>query len=1333
VEGGDEPVCDSLRRPIHPREGLTGESLKHYAQRLTHRKSDRPAGSDAAKSFSQICNSNRTVALSGGPETLIPGRYFNPDRSGQGWDFFWYGPALPGQSGGGSGTAAQSQVGNRLFVVWYTHEWVGATPTTRTLQPVWFGAVSDFAWENATATAAPLSWSGTLYRFRAIESTVGGSGVDTFRQWLPDFLGIGSPNLEHASQVGNVTLYFGGAGGLIAGTRPNQVAARWQLTTNYGFPASPAAQASPAEDCLTNFIADGNTYQPDYHRSGVYLDRSAAGWFWTPIFWSQGALKYEHHGLAYFDALTAPASGQLMGGGHPRWLVGFPEQADPAHACYQFWAAHGGSLGQHWSPSTTMCMARVSFANPSALEYYVPWLTQRPYTLTKVAALRRTNIPEAPASATSSISLRPLVADGTLTFLRHRQGTGLVAPDFLETGPDSPQSASVEKVIGLTRVRVSGNPQVLPSETECRVSRNDSFTPGTCNAVAHWATEGAYLNLTVRMRRAVTVGPAQAIELSRGLLRSPWDGLPLSRPLSQPGNSLGAPTATTGPLPGETITLEAYESPSAATPIAVSPTFVVRPSLSSCSLIDTGRPLDTPPTDIRLTENAASAAITVSATIPVQSTSTAQRATGIRYRLFEAISGSGTGAGNLTRYVGEQQFALPQTAAATSHSTTFTQLEPGKSYAAVVDAYNECNFVTAQPVARQLAHSNVPDRTLTDSPQPVTDHDPTVGLVPQTSGVSGGAATFEFPVEVPPGIQGMQPKLTLAYSSRAGNAVAGMGMSLAGLSTIHRCPQTRATDGAPRAVDFTENDRLCLDGQRLIALNGANYGLAGTTYRTEIDQYLRVTQLSGDLGLQSRGATFTVEYKSGEQMHFGGSDAAGQLWHVAVSRVPGAAVDTALSWALRRHSNRAGNFVEYRYQDFGGGELLPTNITYTGIGATGITGGTNGDREVRLSYGLRPDPTNSFVGGAETRQSRRLTAIKTYVASNEVRQYTLEYGASPSASSGRSLLRSVQVCARETAANGAGSFCLPPTVIDWQESPDVRVVRTIGSATGPSAPFSYTPQAYVTTFRSAAGEAPTAPIFSLRKIADLDGDGTVEQLLTSVVPSQPSSLRAQLVTLTADRQMSGALVLGATDAARLEFVTAIGNAVDLNNDGRSEVWFTSAVGDVTQSCASATTCGLGVMSWISGAQLPPPGAGLQPPLSTYMTSSSVQFAASSGEVGAGVPVAPPGTNRSLLQFADADGDGLPELFTVIWPSASPAADGTQTSCAQVVRPGLTPITLVNGPELRVYKNVSTGSAIRFLQSPMHRLCIPRARCVFRAKPVTDSSASRSPIPRQAGH
>ena len=82
---------------------------------------------------------------------------------------------------------------------------------------------------------------------------------------------------------------------------------------------------------------------------------------------------------------------------------------------------------------------------------------------------------------------------------------------------------------------------------------------------------------------------------------------------------------------------------------------------------------------------------------------------------------------------------------------------------------------------------------------------------------SAGAASYSFPIAVPPGTAGMAPSLSLDYSNHAGDGIVGFGWSLSGLPVIGRCPRTVVQDGVLGGINYDANDRFCLDGQRLMA------------------------------------------------------------------------------------------------------------------------------------------------------------------------------------------------------------------------------------------------------------------------------------------------------------------------------------------------------------------------------------------------------------------------------------------------------------------------------------------------------------------------------------
>ncbi|TDF34611.1 hypothetical protein EYS14_22905 [Alteromonadaceae bacterium M269] len=299
------------------------------------------------------------------------------------------------------------------------------------------------------------------------------------------------------------------------------------------------------------------------------------------------------------------------------------------------------------------------------------------------------------------------------------------------------------------------------------------------------------------------------------------------------------------------------------------------------------------------------------------------------------------------------------------------------------------------------------------------------GVMAGSGGVSGGAASYSIPISMPPGRAGIQPSVSIDYSSRSGNGTAGVGWSLNAGGAISRCPATQAQDGFTSGIWFkNETDRLCMNGQRLVAESGA-YGANGTIYRTEIDSFAQVTQLGG--GLESAAAYFEVEYANGEKSTYG---------KAASRRVSPTGTTQTLSWLMERMEDASGNnHMSYEYTDEGDGELLLSAIRYTGDGTT------DGDRSVVFTYENRTKFSTSYIAGAYTRQTKRLKTVTSRFGTLSVWQYTLNYAASKA--SNRSLLQSVQECG---FLQGRG--CRQAATFDWLDSEPTYQVEPLSTSDG---------------------------------------------------------------------------------------------------------------------------------------------------------------------------------------------------------------------------------------------------------------------------------------------
>lgn len=410
-------------------------------------------------------------------------------------------------------------------------------------------------------------------------------------------------------------------------------------------------------------------------------------------------------------------------------------------------------------------------------------------------------------------------------------------------------------------------------------------------------------------------------------------------------------------------------------------------------------------------------------------------------------------------------------------------------------------------------------------------HDATTGTMAGQAGTDGGASTYQVPIVVPPGRAGMQPSLSLTYNSRSGDGIAGMGWTLSGLSSIHRCPQTPEQDGTTLGVAYTSTDRLCLDGQRLVRFSGT-YGQSGAEYRTEVDSYARITQTGGDL--TGAGTCFRVEQKDGRVQHYGavtGADSNGRASGCTggTSRVQPTGAAATLAWQVEKIEDRVGNNQTYTYTNLGNGEVLLQTVRYTGFTPTGAVG----DRTVTFTYEARAsasstatpatDVASSYLAGGLTMQTQALQSITTAITGAPARTYTPSYAGA--AHSGRLLMTDLQECAPNTSGT-----CHPKTHFLLNDGPLDFPLTSLNGVLPQPAPGS------------------TAPANSnqIVVIGDLDGDGAREVVATVTLNLTDQHLL--LVQMTADRAVQSAVDLGHT-----AFNVSPNMYADIDGDGRAEL------------------------------------------------------------------------------------------------------------------------------------------------------------------------------------
>ena len=287
-----------------------------------------------------------------------------------------------------------------------------------------------------------------------------------------------------------------------------------------------------------------------------------------------------------------------------------------------------------------------------------------------------------------------------------------------------------------------------------------------------------------------------------------------------------------------------------------------------------------------------------------------------------------------------------------------------------------------------------------------------VGKLVGEAGVNpSGASTYSIPINILPGSADMQPSLSINYSSNTGNGVLGLGFSISGLSTIQRCEENIVQDGAFGGVDLDNEDKFCLDGSRLLAVNGGDYGADLTEYRTELESFSKVISY-GSSG--SGPSNFKVWTKSGLLLEYGVTSDSTVVLNGQI-----------LVWGLNKVIDRAENSYSVTYfNDAANNNIRPDRIEYT----ENSTAGLSADKYVEFLYEDRNDTAGVLVAAKIVQHTKRLNQISIGENGSDKKLYKLLYqdrGTDPS------LISQIDECYIDAQA---GEQCVAPTVFTWDES-----------------------------------------------------------------------------------------------------------------------------------------------------------------------------------------------------------------------------------------------------------------------------------------------------------
>ncbi len=253
-----------------------------------------------------------------------------------------------------------------------------------------------------------------------------------------------------------------------------------------------------------------------------------------------------------------------------------------------------------------------------------------------------------------------------------------------------------------------------------------------------------------------------------------------------------------------------------------------------------------------------------------------------------------------------------------------------------------------------------------------------------------GNSNYSVPLKLPPSVSRVGVHLSLNYNSAFLNTYVGFGWRLSGFSQVSLCSQNYFFDQAwsntrTNNANLYGRNRFCLDGQRLVAINGV-YGADGSTYHTETFNGKRIKSV-GSCG--NGPCYFQVFDSRGNQRTYGKSSNS----HLVVRSTVGNPSEDILTWALDEIIDPDGRKVDFSYNQGAqfDNTLYPAAITYGVFSAND----TKGMRKITFNYNSGPRMTqqNRYMAltTIQTQQQKLLQNIVSSIDGKTVTVYSLKH------------------------------------------------------------------------------------------------------------------------------------------------------------------------------------------------------------------------------------------------------------------------------------------------------------------------------------------------------